>query len=121
MKFKNKIIISFCIIIFVPIFLATLVLFSMQHIQMRAIEQTYGVEGVLGYFKYTNFLVDIANQMFGQGFLQFQNIFLPVGISFFVFQSISYTVPGKPASATLSSLPSLMSRYDTRSLLIPHI
>ena len=30
MKFKNKIIISFCIIIFVPIFLATLVLFSMQ-------------------------------------------------------------------------------------------
>ena len=39
--------------------------------------------GMLGYFKYTNFLVDIANQMFGQGFLQFQNIFLPVGISFF--------------------------------------
>jgi len=48
--------------------------------------------GMLGYFKYTNFLVDIANQMFGQGFLQFQNIFLPVGISFFVFQSMSYTI-----------------------------
>lgn len=40
MKFRNKIIISFCIIIFVPIFLASLVLFSMQHIQMKAIEQT---------------------------------------------------------------------------------
>ena len=39
MKFKSKIIISFCIIIFVPIFLATVVLFSMQHIQIRAIEQ----------------------------------------------------------------------------------
>ena len=48
--------------------------------------------GMLGYFKYTNFLVDIANQMFGQGFLQFQNIFLPVGISFFLFQSLSYTI-----------------------------
>ena len=48
--------------------------------------------GMLGYFKYTNFLVDIANQLFGQGFLQFQNIFLPVGISFFVFQSMSYTI-----------------------------
>ena len=48
--------------------------------------------GMLGYFKYTNFLIDIANQMFGQGFLQFQNIFLPVGISFFVFQSMSYTI-----------------------------
>lgn len=48
--------------------------------------------GMLGYFKYTNFLVDISNQLFGPGFLQFQNIFLPVGISFFVFQSMSYTI-----------------------------
>ena len=47
---------------------------------------------MLGYFKYTNFLIDISNQLFGQGFLQFQNIFLPVGISFFVFQSMSYTI-----------------------------
>ena len=45
MKFKNKIIISFCIIIFVPIFLSTLVLFGMQHIQIRAIEKTYGIDG----------------------------------------------------------------------------
>ncbi len=48
--------------------------------------------GMLGYFKYTNFFVDISNQLFGAGFLQFQNIFLPVGISFFVFQSMSYTI-----------------------------
>jgi len=48
--------------------------------------------GMLGYFKYTNFLVEIANDLFGQGFLQFRNIFLPVGISFFVFQSMSYTI-----------------------------
>lgn len=45
MKFKNKIIISFCIIIFVPILLALIVLFSFQHIQLKAIEQTYGVDG----------------------------------------------------------------------------
>ncbi len=48
--------------------------------------------GMLGYFKYTNFLVDMGNRLFGQGFLEFQNIFLPVGISFFVFQSMSYTI-----------------------------
>ncbi len=48
--------------------------------------------GMLGYFKYTNFFVDISNQIFGAGFMQFQNIFLPVGISFFVFQSMSYTI-----------------------------
>ena len=48
--------------------------------------------GLLGYFKYTNFFIDIANNLFGEGFLQFQNIFLPIGISFFVFQSMSYTI-----------------------------
>ena len=44
MKFRNKIIISFCIIIFVPILLSLIVLFSFQQIQIKAIEQTYGVE-----------------------------------------------------------------------------
>ena len=48
--------------------------------------------GMLGYFKYTNVLVEIANDIFGAGFLDFRNIFLPVGISFFVFQSMSYTI-----------------------------
>ncbi|MFI3316049.1 MAG: MBOAT family O-acyltransferase [Rikenellaceae bacterium] len=48
--------------------------------------------GMLGYFKYTNFFIDIASGLFGEGFLDFQNIFLPVGISFFVFQSMSYTI-----------------------------
>ncbi len=45
MKFKNKIIISFCIILFVPILLAVLVLFGFQKIQIKAIEQTYGIAG----------------------------------------------------------------------------
>ncbi len=44
MKFRNKIIISFCIIIFVPLVLATGVIFSFQQIQMKVIEQTYGIE-----------------------------------------------------------------------------
>ncbi len=48
--------------------------------------------GMLGYFKYTNFLIESLNGLFGEGFLSFQNIFLPVGISFFVFQSMSYTI-----------------------------
>ena len=48
--------------------------------------------GMLGYFKYTNFFIEMANGLFGAGFLDFQNIFLPVGISFFVFQAMSYTI-----------------------------
>ncbi len=44
MKFRNKILISFCIIIFVPVVLATAAIFGFQHVQMKAIEQTYGLE-----------------------------------------------------------------------------
>ena len=48
--------------------------------------------GMLAYFKYTDFFIEMANGIVGGGFLEFQNIFLPVGISFFVFQSMSYTI-----------------------------
>ena len=43
MKFRNKIIISFCISLFVPLVLATGALFGFQQIQMKVIEQTYDV------------------------------------------------------------------------------
>lgn len=44
MKFRNKIIISFCIILFVPLVLATGVLYAFQHVQVKSIEQIYGVK-----------------------------------------------------------------------------
>lgn len=47
--------------------------------------------GVLGYFKYTNFLGEIVAGLFNQPF-SFKTIFLPVGISFFTFQSLSYII-----------------------------
>lgn len=46
---------------------------------------------LLGYFKYTNFFGEIWAQLIGGNF-QPQDIFLPVGISFFTFQSLSYTI-----------------------------
>ena len=48
--------------------------------------------GILCYFKYTNFFIGLLNDAAGGNLLAFHNIFLPVGISFFIFQSISYTV-----------------------------
>lgn len=48
--------------------------------------------GMLIYFKYTNFFVEILNGLASTQWLDFKNIFLPVGISFFVFQSLSYTI-----------------------------
>lgn len=47
--------------------------------------------GLLGYFKYTNFLVTNYNELFG-GNLELHKILLPVGISFYTFQSISYII-----------------------------
>lgn len=47
--------------------------------------------GVLGYFKYTNFFIESINELSGSDF-HFKAIILPVGISFFTFQSISYII-----------------------------
>ena len=44
MKLKTRLVISFCIIMFVPILLAFCTIFAFQKIQMKAIEQTYGIE-----------------------------------------------------------------------------
>ncbi len=47
--------------------------------------------GMLGYFKYTNFIHEIFSNMSGLPYQPF-DIFLPVGVSFFTFQSLSYTI-----------------------------
>src|SRR5262245_893357 len=46
---------------------------------------------VLGYYKYTNFLVDVVNDVTGAGWLP-TDIVLPLGISFFIFQKLAYLV-----------------------------
>jgi len=65
--------------------------------------------GLLGYFKYTGFIITTINELFGTQFrvydllstfsnsilgtsFDLSNIILPVGISFFTFQSLSYTI-----------------------------
>jgi len=47
--------------------------------------------GTLGYYKYTNFIFTTINQIAG-GSLPLVDVFLPVGISFFTFQTWSYTM-----------------------------
>ncbi len=46
---------------------------------------------LLFYFKYTNFFIDILNSGFNT-YVGFLNIILPIGISFYTFENISYTV-----------------------------
>jgi D-alanyl-lipoteichoic acid acyltransferase DltB (MBOAT superfamily) len=47
--------------------------------------------GLLVYFKYTNFFISTFNDAFHAGFNPL-NVLLPVGISFYTFENISYTV-----------------------------
>ena len=47
--------------------------------------------GFLAYFKYAYFFTDAFNDLFGTSYSIVDKIVLPVGISFFIFQVISYT------------------------------
>ena len=47
--------------------------------------------GLLGYFKYFGFIIDIANGMFDGGVVT-PEISLPIGISFYTFQIMSYII-----------------------------
>jgi alginate O-acetyltransferase complex protein AlgI len=47
--------------------------------------------GLLFYFKYTNFFIEIVNEI-GAGQLDPLKLALPVGISFYTFENLSYTI-----------------------------
>lgn len=47
--------------------------------------------GLLFYFKYCNFFVDNFNQLLGLD-IQFAKVILPIGISFYTFESLTYVV-----------------------------
>lgn len=51
--------------------------------------------GILGYFKYFNFFLDNINTglvLFGTDMIKYQRVILPIGISFFTFQAMSYII-----------------------------
>lgn len=47
--------------------------------------------GMLGYFKYTDFMIENINYLFRTN-IQLLNILLPLGISFFTFQQVAFVV-----------------------------
>ena len=47
---------------------------------------------LLGYYKYAGFLVEAVNALAGRALIPVPDIRLPIGISFFTFQAISYVV-----------------------------
>ncbi|MDE6862226.1 MAG: MBOAT family protein [Alistipes sp.] len=47
---------------------------------------------ILAYFKATGFFVDLLEGLYGEGVIDMGKVIAPAGVSFFVFQSISYVV-----------------------------
>ena len=47
---------------------------------------------ILGYFKYTNFIISIINSLSQNKIIELTNIVLPIGISFYTFQALSYVI-----------------------------
>ncbi|MCK4288589.1 MAG: hypothetical protein KAW86_05260, partial [Bacteroidales bacterium] len=51
--------------------------------------------GLLAYFKYANFFIENVNEIlgyFGFNHIQWVKVILPIGISFFTFQKLTYSV-----------------------------
>ena len=48
--------------------------------------------GILGYYKYAGFFAKTINSLIGKDFIPVLEIALPIGISFFTFQALSYIV-----------------------------
>lgn len=74
---------------------------AMSHAQKPAVRKSWLVAavllpmGLLAYFKYANFFVDNINAMLtalGLGTMGWTRVLLPIGISFFSFQSVTYAV-----------------------------
>lgn len=70
--------------------------------------------GMLVYFKYTNFFIGIINSSFHTDWA-LQNIYLPAGISFFVFQTLSYSLDVyrgliKPVSSEMKDFRSFFAQ-----------
>ena len=68
MKIKTKLAISFCIIIFVPVVLTSIVLVGFNNIQLKAINKTYGMEdaGMLALTDTVQFLNKVTGRTYDE-------------------------------------------------------
>ena len=90
---------------FFPVMLALILINYLCGLGLEAFDAKPGVRkvlllvalaaslGMLFYFKYANFVLHSINSLLGTGFAAIQGIsVLPLGISFYTFQTLSYTI-----------------------------
>jgi len=66
--------------------------------------------GILFYFKYLDFSINTINRVFKTG-IALHNIVLPIGISFFTFQGMSYVIDLYWQKVNLQKNPGLLAFY----------
>lgn len=66
--------------------------------------------GILFVFKYLDFSISLVNRAFGTS-LPAQNIALPIGISFFTFQALSYVIDVYRGSVAVQKNPLYLALY----------
>lgn len=99
---------------FLMLFVTLTAFVCANHISCGSHTQLYTVLGVvvplivLGVFKYFNFFLDSFAALFGMANLGTLNIILPVGISFYTFQSMSYTLDIRRKLLPAATLMDLM-------------
>ena len=68
---------------------------GMKGLRRRRLALALGVVlniGILGFFKYFNFFASYVNQAFGREAVPLSHFALPLGISFYTFQAMSYVI-----------------------------
>jgi D-alanyl-lipoteichoic acid acyltransferase DltB (MBOAT superfamily) len=71
---------------------------------------------VLGYLKYSNFFIDVANQFSGSGFAHI-NLIASIGVSFFTFVQIGYLIDAYNGQL----MPANFSRYVVFAAFFPFV
>ncbi len=66
--------------------------------------------GILGYFKYADFFIGNINSLFGTD-IGLLKLALPVGISFYTFQTLSYTIDVYRGDAKVQKSPIRLATY----------
>lgn len=88
---EPKYILLMIITILINYYLTILMDKSKKHRKFYMILITIIDLSILGFFKYLNFFIDTTNSIFNFN-IKFFNIVLPIGISFYTFQILSYVI-----------------------------
>lgn len=67
--------------------------------------------GILGFYKYSNFIIELINSVYGTAKINYLKLSLPIGISFYTFQALSYVIDVYKEKAEAQKNPLSLGLY----------